>query len=159
MVVRLLVLTALVLVGSQPAQAGTATKGASSPTIAAAKKGATSPTAAVRLHYRNLHLGNYKTAWDLLTSAAKKKLGPYSKWKKGYGDTGQVTVHSLKRKGNTVRFGLTACRAGGSTGTVEEMFSVNWPTKKSRGRWFLDTGFKVKKTSQESVQRCMLPAP
>ncbi|WP_372789897.1 hypothetical protein [Paraconexibacter sp.] len=134
--------------------------GASTAAVAmAATKGAGSPTSAVRLHYRNIHLGEFKTAWDLLTPAAKRKLGPYSKWKKGYGDTGQVTVSGLKRKGNTVRFTLTACRAGGRTGTIEEMFSVSWPTKKSRKRWYLSTGFKVKKTSQESVQRCMLPLP
>ncbi len=129
------------------------------PAIAIAK-GASSPSSAVRTHYRDIYLGKYKAAYDLLTPAAKRQLGPYSTFKAGYADTGQVTVSSLRRDGSKVRFVLSACRGDGDREvTIHERFSVTWPVKKVAGRWFLDSGAKVRRTSSDEVTRCSLPLP
>jgi len=123
-------------------------------------KGASSPSSAVRTHYRHIYLGRYMAAYDLLTPAAKRQLGPYSKWRQGYADTGQVTVSSLRRDGSRMRFTLSACRGDGDREvTIYERFSVTWPVKKIAGRWYLDRGARVRRTSSEVVTRCSLPVP
>lgn len=126
----------------------------------AATRGASSPTAAARLHYRHIALGEYRAAYDLLTSAAKKRLGPYARWKAGYAQTGQVAVSGLKRSKRIATFKLTACRGqAGREVTILETFTVRWPTRKVAGRWFLDQGARVTRTSKVEVARCQLALP
>jgi hypothetical protein len=129
------------------------------PAVALAK-GASSPTSAVKTHYRDIYLGRYQAAYDLLTSAAKRQLGPYSKFKAGYADTGQVTVYAVSRKGSTMRFTLAACRGEADREvTIHETFRVSWPVKKVDGRWYLDRGAKVTRTERSEVTKCQLPVP
>jgi len=96
----------------------------------------------------------------MLTTAAKRQLGPYAKWRAGYDETGQMTVHSLRRVGSTMRFTLAACRGDGDREvTIHENFRVSWPVKRINGRWHLDRGAKVTRTSSHEVERCSLPLP
>ena len=84
----------------------------------------------------------------------------YSTWKKGYAETGQVTVYSLRRVGSAMRFNLSACRSDGDREvTIHERFRVTWPVRKVARRWFLDRGVKVTRTSRGEVQRWPLPLP
>ncbi|HEX6390425.1 MAG TPA: hypothetical protein VFZ89_13275 [Solirubrobacteraceae bacterium] len=129
------------------------------PALAEAK-GASTPSSAVRAHYRHIYLGKFDAAWALLTPAAKRQLGPYRTWKAGYAETGQVTVYSLRRAGSVMRFNLAACRGDGDREvTIHERFRVTWPVRKIAGRWYLDRGVKVNRTSREEVERCSLPLP
>jgi hypothetical protein len=122
--------------------------------------GASTPSSAVRAHYRDIYLGKFSAAWALLTPAAKTQLGPYTTWKRGYKDTGQVTVSSLHRSGSVMHFTLSSCRGDAvHETTIYERFSVTWPVRKLSGRWFLDRGVKAKRTSSEVVERCSLPLP
>lgn len=129
-------------------------------TVGAATRGASSPTAAARLHYRHIALKNFRAAYALLTPAAKKQVGPYARWKAGYADTGQVGIIDLRRTRNIVRFTLLSCRGDADREvTISESFSVRWPTARIDGRWFLDRGSRITRTSSEEVTKCQIPVP
>jgi hypothetical protein len=125
-----------------------------------AAAGESSPTRALRLHYRHIAQGEFRTAYALFTPAAKRQLGPYARWRAGYRETGQVTVYDLRRSGTKVRFGLTSCRGDGDREvTIEERFIGTWPTRKVQGRWFLDAGARITRTSRRETTSCRLPVP
>lgn len=144
---RTLIVTCLLLATTMPG--GTA--------VAA---GESSPTRAVRIHYRHIALGEFRQAYALLTSAAKRQVGPYTRWRRGYRDTGQVTVSGLRRAGGRVTFDLTACRGDAQRETtIEERFRASWPVRRVDGRWFLDRGARITRTSRREVTQCRLPLP
>jgi hypothetical protein len=59
-----------------------------------------------------------------------------------------------------MRFNLAACRSDGDREvTIHERFRVTWPVRKITGRWYLDRGVKVTRTSRGEVERCTLPLP
>lgn len=130
--------------------------------VAAEQRGGGSPTWAVKLHYRYIASEKYLSAYRMFTPAARKQYGPYAKWKRGYSKTAQLTIEKLRRRGRTTTFTLTACRLsnpGESDTFMFDVFSVMWPTRNVRGRWYLDRRAKIRKTETYGFDRCQLSPP
>ena len=80
----------------------------------------------VRGYYADLDAQRFDDAWALLSPAVRADLGPYARWKAGYGTTISSTPRDFAVDGTTVTHMLVAR----DEGCAARAFRVTWQLRR-----------------------------
>jgi hypothetical protein len=92
-------------------------------------------TAFVRDYYQDLNAGRFDAAWSALSPAVRTALGPYARWKDGYGSTLYSRPVELSAQGGAADTTVTHILAARDKGCDERQFRVTWRLKADGDRW------------------------
>jgi hypothetical protein len=120
---------------------GIATFAATLAPAAAAQACGTSPRNAAVRYYHRIDAHRFPAAWSCLSSAARRQLGPYSRWRAGYSGIRWVHITGLRTVDQgagiaEMSVNLRSCRRIGR-GARFETFGGRWSALNGFAGWRL----------------------